>query len=450
MPAPLPPVDRAALDAEAERLFGWIEAELSGRVVGAERQARWRPAWYLELERGTERLPLYFRGERREGGTYPLEREARTFEVLEAEGIPVPHIHGLCPDPRGIVMERSPGRADLSTSSDLAEREAVLDHYMEILARVHALDTAPFEAIGIEAPRSAEALGLGDFEVWEKIYRAAKARPEPFIEFANRWVRRNAPSGRRRACFLTGDSGQFLFEKGRVTALLDLELAYIGDAAADLAALRVRDTSEPLGDLRRALLHYAASGGEAVDTRVVHYHTARFALCTPMAVCGLVAAPHPSLNPVQYLAWYWVVGRLALEAIAHLAGTEIEAPPLPDPEPTRHSALHDALVTSLGGEGPAERYETDVSLRMAQVLARADRHGAALEADDLAEAGALLGTTPRSWREADAALERLVTSAGPERDGELARYFVRRCLRQEALLGPALRELERTVLQPID
>ena len=91
--------------------FAWIESELGGSLVSAERQPRWRPAWFLDLEREGERVPLYFRGDRGEAGTglYSLEREQRVLEFLEAHGIPVPHVYGFCPEPRGIVMERCAG-----------------------------------------------------------------------------------------------------------------------------------------------------------------------------------------------------------------------------------------------------------------------------------------------------------------------------------------------------
>jgi aminoglycoside phosphotransferase (APT) family kinase protein len=36
---------------------------------------------------------------------------------------------------------------------------------------------------------------------------------------------------------------------GRVSAVIDLEMAIIGDPMADLASMRLRDTIEPTGDL---------------------------------------------------------------------------------------------------------------------------------------------------------------------------------------------------------
>ena len=76
-------------------------------------------------------------------------------------------------------------------------------------------------------------------------------------------------------------------------------------------------------------------------------------------------------------------------------------------------------------------------------------HGAALEADTLADAAALLGSPPRDVAAADAALEALALEAGPARDAEILRALHRRCLREEALLQPVLRELEGVAVQRI-
>ena len=74
-----------SISEEWQRCFGWIEGELGGKIVRAERQLRWRPDWFLDLERGSETLPLYFRGDRAEAdqGVYALEPEMKVMQVLE-------------------------------------------------------------------------------------------------------------------------------------------------------------------------------------------------------------------------------------------------------------------------------------------------------------------------------------------------------------------------------
>ncbi len=67
---------------------------------------------------------------------YRIADEVATHDLLEAHGVPVPHAYGLCDDPYALVMDRLPGHVDLSAVDD-AERGPLLDHYLEILARVY-------------------------------------------------------------------------------------------------------------------------------------------------------------------------------------------------------------------------------------------------------------------------------------------------------------------------
>jgi hypothetical protein len=102
-----------------------------------------------------------------------------------------------------------------------------------------------------------------------------------------------------------------------------------------------------------------------------------------------------------------------------------------------------------GGDAFAA-YQLDAAARVAEVLRRVDRMGPAIEAADLDDVSALLGTRPHSWQQADAALEELVAVADPDLDVELVGTFHRRLLRQEALVDPVLRELRGARIQPLD
>ena len=131
---------REDLDPEWQRAFAWVEAELSVEIVSFERQPRWRPAFFVDAVRDGETIPLYLRGERGEldHGAYSFEHEAHVLRVMEEAGLPVPHIYGISPDPKMIVMDKVPGRYDLSNAHDEEERVSVLNHYMDLLADLHA------------------------------------------------------------------------------------------------------------------------------------------------------------------------------------------------------------------------------------------------------------------------------------------------------------------------
>ncbi|MGH0029212.1 MAG: phosphotransferase family protein [Myxococcota bacterium] len=438
------PLDLEAIASAAPEwraAFETVGRLVGGRVVEARRQARWRPAWFLTVERDGERVPVYFRGDRGQGqgGGGALEREMGVLQVLERHGIPAPHVHGFCEKPRGIVMQAAPGRANLATARDDAERVAVLDHYMELLARMHAIDPAEFEKCGLDAPASGDAAAWVDFARWESGYRQATTAPEPLIELCILWLRRNVPADRGRRGFLTGDAGQFLFEDGRVTAVIDLELATLGDPLADLGALRSRDVSEPLGDLSRGLRRYAEVSGESIDRSLLNFHAVRFALNTPLAVAPLCQRPPPGLDYAQYLGWKLVYGRLALEIIAEEMGVGLTPPALP-PEDDAPEPAHDALLAMLGARRETS-YEADAAFRVGQYLRERALRGDAVAAADLDEAAALLGARPGDRADADARLEARIRADGFEITPDWIRFLHRRMLREEALLRPAMREL---------
>src|SRR3546814_3078131 len=80
------------------------------------------------------------------------------------------------------------------------------------------------------------------------MYARRKTGPQPLVEFAIGWLKRNVPKHRTRPSFAHFDAGQFLFVDGRITGLYDFEFSMIGDPFADLATMRMRDSYEPTGD----------------------------------------------------------------------------------------------------------------------------------------------------------------------------------------------------------
>jgi len=67
-------VRRAALPDEWKRAFDWVEHTLKGRIIDFQRHERWRPAWFIDVDRGGETLSVYWRGDRgaSDHGVYPL------------------------------------------------------------------------------------------------------------------------------------------------------------------------------------------------------------------------------------------------------------------------------------------------------------------------------------------------------------------------------------------
>ena len=82
-------------------VVSWLESLLDGRVVSWERQPRWRPMWFVDVERGGRMERVVVRGERSDTPlVFPLEHEMLFQRLLDEHGIPVPHVHGWCDEPR--------------------------------------------------------------------------------------------------------------------------------------------------------------------------------------------------------------------------------------------------------------------------------------------------------------------------------------------------------------
>jgi len=421
---------------QEQKLVEWIERTLGGKVTAITRQNRWRHAWFVELTRPTGVEQLYVRGDRTYENIYTLQHEYAVHELLEKHGVLVPHLYGMCPDPRAMVMARAPGRFNLATAADDAERRAVMDQYMDQLAKIHAIDPAEAEAVGVYRPVGSDAIGGVLFDKYANDYRDAKQGPEPLMEFLIGWARRNQPKRRRQARLIVADSGQFLFDEGRLTAVLDLEMAHLSDPVIDLAALQLRDSSEPFGDVGRALRRYIETTGEPIDAEAFDFYSIQWTMGTPLFLAKFLAKPVPASSFIN-IAWYFGMARILLEAVARHLGMDLPPRPVPQRRQARFGRIGELLSADIRGIRAADdfaAYERDTIADMAAYLQRAAEMGPAFEEQDMADVEALLGAKFKDWRDADAAFETFVREAGPELDGALTVLFYRQIQRRLVIL----------------
>src|SRR6202044_2789450 len=82
---------------------------------------------------------------------------------------------------------------------------------------------------------------VDELDVWEGMYRR-NGIDDPLAEMAFRWLRLALPDVDARPVLVQGDTGpgNFLFADGRITAIVDWELAHLGDPMEDLAWLSLR------------------------------------------------------------------------------------------------------------------------------------------------------------------------------------------------------------------
>jgi aminoglycoside phosphotransferase (APT) family kinase protein len=174
-------------------------------------------------------------------------------EDIEPEAIRIAGRHGL-PVPRLIVLEPDP--------SHIGSAFFIMQEIAGCDSQAHALATPHYqpllEKIGEQKWRrlgQLAAIELSDDErslfplvttetswrtelgKWEQYYHENAQEYEPVVEYALQWLRNTPPPAPKKLSLVHGDyrTGNFLFDRnGDIKALLDWEMAHIGDPMEDV------------------------------------------------------------------------------------------------------------------------------------------------------------------------------------------------------------------------
>lgn len=233
-------------DLNAARLAPWLARVLrcSGKITRLEKfpGGQSNPTYRLEVDGGSYVLrrkpfgPLL-------PSAHAIDREFRLLSALEPAGFPVPRPIALCDDPALIgsifyLMEMVEGSTfwdGTLPTIDRDRRGAYYETLVDTIAALHSIDH-----IGA---------GLGDFggsghyiarqiQRWIKQYRATQTEAIAEVEKLIDWLPSTMP-GEDRTSIIHGDyridNLVFARDVPQVRAVLDWELATIGDPLADFA-----------------------------------------------------------------------------------------------------------------------------------------------------------------------------------------------------------------------
>ncbi len=185
-------------------------------------------------------------------------REYRVIAALHANStFPVPAPAGTCSDDAvigapfmvtafvdGIVVRTKRIATELPT----ATITAASDNLVDVLAQLHAL---PPERIGLANLAPADGYLERQLARWRTQYERSRQREIPDVERMHTWLAKHLPAS-APPCLVHGDYrlDNVIFDHaGQVIAVLDWEIATIGDPLADLALL---------------VVYWAGPGAEAV------------------------------------------------------------------------------------------------------------------------------------------------------------------------------------------
>lgn len=232
---------------------------------------------------GTESRPLILRrappgAATRASGSAGLAAEAALIALAGQAAVPVPEVvlvlqpgHGLGD---GFIMQRLPGEA-LGRRIASAHRPALARQCGAALARIHALPLARLPALRRTQPRAE----VEHLRQWHARHGTAR----PVFQLALRWLQDSAPAD-VAPTLVHGDfrNGNLLVDlddagAAPLRAVLDWELAHLGDPMADLGWLMVNawcfgQAQRPVGGfgLTAELFDgYRAAGGVVDVARVM-------------------------------------------------------------------------------------------------------------------------------------------------------------------------------------
>ncbi len=271
-----------------ERLKRFFRAEMphaSTEILGLVNTSlgRSRENWSFDLVwregQQTGREPLVLRRDPI-GGLVESDR-AKEFAVLQAlEDTAVPAPAGRWLDADGawfgrpsLIMRREPGSCDyhlLTGSLPIEERLTLARAICDLLAQVHLVDWRRSGLAHVFVDPGADAARV-QVDEWEQVLQRDQPEPYPEIELAAQWLRDMAPVS-QTTVLVHGDykPGNVLVEGTRVVALLDWELAHLGDPLEDLGwvtqPLRRREHMIPeVWERDQILEHYERLTGFALD-----------------------------------------------------------------------------------------------------------------------------------------------------------------------------------------
>jgi aminoglycoside phosphotransferase (APT) family kinase protein len=158
--------------------------------------------------------------------------------------------------------------------------------FIDNLARIHAFDWRRADLSYFDAPAAGtRQAALRQVNWWSRVWQQDRVEAEPLVTVVERWLRENAPIC-ERPVVVHGDYriGNFMFVEpsGEFSAVLDWELAHLGDFHEDLAWSVQRLFGTPRADgellisglLPRAefFQRYAETAGVDINLDTIRYY----------------------------------------------------------------------------------------------------------------------------------------------------------------------------------
>jgi aminoglycoside phosphotransferase (APT) family kinase protein len=215
----------------------------------------------------------------------PIAQEFALVDRAREAGVPVPSPIALEPaggrlGTAGMLMSFVKGTSvapRILRKPEFEHARAQLTAQLaEALARIHSIEVADLAGV---LPEAAGDPAIAQIAEWERQLDEI-GEPLPAVELGLRWLRANAPEPVEPR-LVHGDFrlGNFIVDEQGLAAVIDWELAHLGDPAEDIGWLCIRSWRfgndelpvAGLGGLDEFAEAYEAAGGREVDRDRVRY-----------------------------------------------------------------------------------------------------------------------------------------------------------------------------------
>src|SRR4029077_12504791 len=207
-----------------------------------------------------------------------LNAEAKLMQLAFDAGLPSPRVlHVLTTEDNlgtGFIMQRVDGETiarKILREEEFADARPRIAHQLgRVLAGIHSLPDA-------QLPELRRMTAAKELDELERDYRSLNW-PKPVFELALRWLRDNDPGPSTEVTLVHGDfrNGNLVIDRDGVRAVLDWELAHIGDPMEDLVwvgvtSWRFAEMDKPVGGFgsrEELFAGYEAAGRRVYPARV--------------------------------------------------------------------------------------------------------------------------------------------------------------------------------------
>jgi|ERR1700761_51805 len=441
-------------------VLSWVAGAAGRPVRDAQRLpgGNRRQAWVIELETDPPRSLFLRYGEHADADAYSLRREAQVYRALQGTPVRLPALIADRGDGTALLFEHAPGDPRYRSVIDPAQRQSIADDLAGQLGLLHRLDPGRLRLGGLGPVAPVRVHTSRELATWGGIYQASGS-PDPLIEYGLAWAEASIPEGPAPVVLCHGDAGpgNFLHRDGSLTALLDWELAHLGDPMEDLAWVSMRHVLEPLPDFGRFLGRYQQAAGWPADPGRIRYFRVLVQLRVAIIRhCDDRSAGRDSDSDVaNSLVSRAVNRRLLLEALADAAGAELPAVTLPEAAVPDEDWLFDELLADLRdtvgprvtGDRALAKLKSDA--RLVKYLRRVARYRDVYAAEDRAGLTAVLGAPPADHAAGLATLGQAIR-AGEIDGADLRRYLAGVVARETSLMRDALGRLATRHLPPLE